>query len=155
MPAYDTNSTNEMLIAGFQFALEIDSVTVGWFKSVDGLSSTTEVIEHKVVDTKGKEATVKVPGRYSNGDVTLSKAMQPGDTYLWDWRQEVIDGKWKDARRNGSIVLYDAEGTELKRWNFFNAWPSEWKGSGLDSTSSDVVTEDLTIVHEGLEQATG
>jgi phage tail-like protein len=154
MADYDLNTTSEALIAGFQFALELDGVTVGYFKSIDGLGTDTETIEHKVVNEKGQEATVKVPGRTTWSDVTLNKALRADDRELWDWRQQVVDGDWKGARRNGSIVLFDPAGGEVARWNFFNAWPSSWKGAGMDATASDLVTEEITVVHEGLEKVT-
>ncbi len=150
MADWDINTTSENLIAGFQFALELDSVVIGYFRSIDGLGSDTEVIDHKVVDEQGREALVKVPGRTTFSDVTLSKALRANDRELWDWRQQVVDGDWQGARRNGSIVLFDPAGNEVARWNFFNAWPSSWKGAGMDSGASEVITEEVTIVHEML-----
>ncbi len=55
-------------------------------------------------------------------------------------------------RKNGSIVMFDPAGDESGRWNFENAWISEWTASDLDSGGDDIVVETVTITHEFLER---
>ena len=75
------------------------------------------------------------------------------NSFIRDWRKEVVTGKYDKYRRNGSIVLYDGELTEQARWNFVNGWPSSYSLSELTAGSSSAMTESITIVHEGLERA--
>src|SRR5262245_57147283 len=98
-----------MLMTTFNFAVEIDSVTVAFFKEAKGLTSEVEVITHQVVNEKGKQITQKIAGHTSTGEFTLSKSMD-GNKYLSDWFTEVRDGKYETYRRNGSIVMYDPVG---------------------------------------------
>lgn len=38
----------------------------------------------------------------------------------------------------GQIVMVDGKGNRLQRWNFFEAWPSKWKGSTAEGNATDV-----------------
>ncbi len=144
-------ATSQDVLTGFQFSLEIDGVAQGWFKSCSGLGSESEVITIDVVNEKGQTIKQKVPGIHTYGDITLETSLTP-DKYLWEWRQQVIQGKYTDFRRNGSIVVYNASLEEKARWNFINGWPSSWSGAELSAGSSDAVTESVTIAHEGIER---
>ena len=57
------------------------------------------------------------------------------------------------ARKNGSFVLYDYAGGETGRWYLTNCWPSKVAINGMQAGSSDVLVEEMTLVHEGLEPA--
>ncbi len=147
-----TTGTSEMLLTTFNFAVEVDSVTVAFFREASGITEEVEVIEHQVVNATGQQITQKIAGHRSTGEVTLKKSMD-GNTYLTDWFQEVLDGKFDSYRRNGSIVMYDPQGTEVSRWNFINGWPKSWTASDLDASADDVATEEIVITHEGMERA--
>lgn len=139
-------------LVGFTFGLDIDGVTVGFFTSVSGIGSSHEVIEHKVVDPSGHELVQKIPGRLTWEDITLKRGITNAMD-LWEWRAKVEKGTMKDARKNGSIVMYDRNYEETARWNFENGWPSKVSGPELDSSGGDVGIEEVTISHEGLERA--
>jgi phage tail-like protein len=62
----------------------------------------------------------------------------------------VINGQLQ--RKNGSVVLLAADGTEAVRWNFTNAWPSKWEGPTLNAMSNEVAIESLTLTCEKQEQ---
>ena len=136
----------------FSFHVELDGVDIGAFKEASGVESETEIIEYKEATEKGKMIIRKVPGAMKWSDITLKKAIDDS-TALWDWRREVEDGQIDAARRNGSIVLYDSEQTEVARWNFESGWPSKWKGADLNAGEDQVAVEEITITHEGLRRA--
>ena len=144
--------TSEMLMATYNFAVEIDSVTVAFFREASGLSTEVEVIEHQVVNEKGMQITQKIAGHSATGEFTIKKTMD-GNTYLTDWFAEVQEGKFDSYRRNGSIVMFDPQGNETARWNFINGWPKSWSASDLDASADDVATEEIVITHEGMERA--
>lgn len=147
----ETMATSQNVLTGFQFSLEIDGVAQGWFKSCSGLGTESEVITVDVVNEKGQTIKQKVPGIHTYGDITLEASLTD-DKFLWEWRKQVLDGKYKEFRRNGSIVVYDSTYAEQARWNFVNGWPSSWSGAELSAGSSDAVTESVTIAHEGIER---
>ena len=49
-------------------------------------------------------------------------------------------------------MLKDTEGNEVKRWNFFRAFPCRWIGPKLvTNLGSDFAVERIEIAHEGIE----
>jgi len=136
------------LLTTFSFNVELDGVDIGRFKEASGVESETEIIEYKEVE-KGKMIIRKVPGAMKWSDITLKKHID-SSADLWDWRKQVEEGKIDDARRNGSIVLYDSTHSEVARWNFAEGWPSKWKGADLNAGEDQVAVEEITITHEGL-----
>jgi phage tail-like protein len=46
--------------------------------------------------------------------------------------------------------LQDEEGNPGARWEFRNAWPSQYDAPDLEATGNDVAIESLEVVHEGM-----
>ncbi len=134
-------------LTGCQFSLEVQGVLKGHFTEVSGLGSEHEIIEHKVVDEKGHDFVMKIPGRMKYGDITLKRGIT-SSMDVWDWRKQVEDGDVEGARASGSVIMYDQNYTEVARWNFENGWPSKVTGPSLKSDSNDFGIEEMTIVHE-------
>ena len=95
---------------------------------------------------------MKIPGRLKWGDITLKRGIT-SSMDLWKWRKVVEDGKVTEARRNGSIVMFDQELNEQARWNFLPAWPSKISGPAPKADGNEIVLEELTLVHEFIERA--
>lgn len=130
---------------GFNFRVEIDGVPVAAFAQVSGLSSETDVVEYR----EGADFRIrKLPGVTKYSNIVLKRGITL-DRSLWEWRKAITDGRID--RRNGAIILMDAERNEVARWTFVEGWPAKWEGPGLDARSNDVAIETLEIAHEGLE----
>lgn len=139
-------------LVAFKFGLEIEGKLAGYFQTVSGIGSESEVIEHKIVDDNtGETINQKIPGRLTWTDITLKRGVT-SSIDVWEWRQEVVDGKVDDARTNCSIVAYNQANDEVARWNLESAWPSKVVGPEMDSGGTDLMVEEMTIVHEGLER---
>jgi phage tail-like protein len=147
MPVANEAPGREDPLLGFNFALDVSGTIKGYFTEVSGIGSENEVVEQKVVNEKGIEIVLRIPGRLKWGDITLKRGIT-SSMDLWDWRKKVEDGKVKDARKNGSIVMFDRELKESARWNFVNAWPSKITGPAPKSDSNEIGIEELTLVHE-------
>ena len=143
--AVDTSREDPIL--GHHFMLDVGGKISGYFTECSGLGSENEIIEQKVVNEKGVEVVLKIPGRLKWGDVTLKRGIT-SSLDLWDWRKQIEDGKVADARTNGSIVMFDQELKEVARWNFLNAWPSKISGPTPKADSNEISVEELTLVHE-------
>lgn len=148
--ATTTTSMEHNPVVAYLFGLEVDGQEIGYFSNLTGLGQENAVVEHKQKTKDGKMTIRKVPGQLSWDDITLKRGVTSGKD-LWDWRQLVVQGKVDEARKNGSIIVYDHEMSKLASWKFTNGWPSKWSGGDLDAGSDDVFTEELTIVHEGIE----
>jgi len=135
----------------YQFYLELDGITEGQFREVSGISSETTVIDSKESTKDGKTVIKKTPGDHKWGDITFKRGFTDAMN-LYEWRKKVLEGKLTEMRKNGSIVVYDYENKEVMRYNFKNAWPSKLTGPSLNTTSNEILVEEMTIVHEGIER---
>jgi phage tail-like protein len=142
----------EDAIGNYAFQVEVDGVTIAQFREVTGLSSEIQVVEHKENKPGGIPVIKKLPGARKWGDITLKRG-KTDDPGWWKWIKEVQDGKIDSARRNGAVVLFDYERGEKARYNFINAWPSKVSIGSLQAGGSEVIIEECTLVHEGLELA--
>jgi len=133
-------------IGNFNFKVEIEGVTTGAFRNVEGLDSETEVVEYQ----DGDDIILrKRPGRTKYSNIVLKRGYVNTDE-LWQWRKKVIEGKVE--RKSGSIILCADDNSEVMRYNFFEAWPSKWKGFTLDGKGTDVNVEELELVAEKIER---
>ena len=67
------------------------------------------------------------------------------------WMKESQFGKVTEARKGGAIIVFDYEGSAIKRYKLTNAWPKSLEiGSPKDGDTS-VLTEKLTLTAERLE----
>jgi phage tail-like protein len=136
-------------LVGFHYGIEVQGVVNGYFTECSGIGSENDLIEHKVVDEKGRESIQKIPGRLKWQDITLKRGIT-SNMAIWDWRDQIVEGTVDDARKNGSIVMFDQAGDEVARWNFENAWPLKVSGPSMKADSNEFGIEELVITHEGL-----
>lgn len=142
----------EDAIGSYAYQIEIDNVALAQFKEVSGLKAEIQVIEHQEMKPKGIPVLKKLPGAKKWGDITLKRGKTDSPEF-WKWIKEVQDGKIDTARRNASIVLFNYERGEQFRVNILNAWPSSVSMGSLQAGGSEVLLEECTLVHEGLEVA--
>lgn len=135
---------------GFKFRVEIDGVQRAGFREASGLDSSQDAIDYREGDDK--TVTIrKLPGLKKFSNIVLKRGITD-DLDLWKWRKQVMDGKIKDARKNGSIILMDDEGNDKVRWEFTDAWPTKWTGPSMNATGNDLAIDTLELVHEGLDR---
>lgn len=136
---------------GHSFGLEFDGVVIKQITEVSGLKIEQDVIELKENSaTDGKYTVKKLAGRPKAGEITVTRGLTD-DSSFEDWIKKSHFGKMTDARKGGAILVFDFEGTELKRYEMLNAWPKSLEVSTLKAGDTSVLTEKLTITHEGLK----
>lgn len=138
-------------LVGFHFAIDLQDAVKGFFTECSGLGSEQEVIEHKVVTEKGQEVVLKLPGRLKWENITLKRGIT-SNLDIWKWRKDVEDGKVEEARKSGSIIMFDQKLKEIARWNFERAWPVKVSGPQVKADSNEIGIEELTIAHEYIER---
>jgi phage tail-like protein len=145
-------ASREDPLVAFKYGLELEGKLSGYFTAVSGIGSKSKVVEEKVTNPETGETIIQVmPGRLTWTPVTLERGVT-SSTHIWEWRQQVVDGKVDDARTNCSIVAYDQANQPIARWEFDNAWPSEVLGPFLDEQATGYMVESITIVHEGMRR---
>jgi phage tail-like protein len=145
------NDLQKEAFSNYSFYLEVDGITEATFREVSGLGSSTEVVENRVSTKEGKTLISKTPGMLKWDDISLKRGFST-DMKLHQWRVLIEQGKVKEARKNGSITVYAADGTPLAKWSFKAGWPSKLTGPSLNANANEVAIEEMTIVHEGLER---
>jgi phage tail-like protein len=131
-----------------RFRIEIEGVTQGAFTAVDGVETTTEVVRF----SDGNDSTLerKRPGRTSYANIVLRRGYVNTDE-LWKWYHNVAQGRVE--RKAGAIIVCADDGSEIFRYNFFEAWPCRWKSLVLDAANTRNLVEELEIVVEKVERA--
>jgi phage tail-like protein len=132
----------------FRFLVEIDGITQAGFSECSGLGSQVQTVDYR---EGGDTATVrKLPGQTTYPDIALKWGVTDSRE-LYDWHLKAVDGVIE--RKNGSVILCDDTGQEKVRWNFFNAWPSQYEAPSFNATANEVAIDTLTLSCEGLRRA--
>jgi len=134
-------------LVGFHFSVDIQGVLKGYFTEVAGLGSETETIESKVVNEKGKDVVVKVPGRLKWENIVLKRGIT-SNMDAWKWRKAIEDGDVDSNRHDGSITMFDQTLKPVAIWNFYRAWPAKITGPQPKADSNEIGVEEMTLVHE-------
>jgi phage tail-like protein len=134
------------------FALEIQGDVKGTFQECSGMETSNEVIEHRETDITGKQQLTKIPGQLKVGDITLKRGVTD-DQFLFDWRQQILNGEVNLARKDGSIILQDSLDQQIARINFSRAWPQKYKTGDFKATDNSILIEEVTLAVEMIERA--
>lgn len=148
----------------FRFTVEVEGFARYGFMSANGLEATTEVAEY--AEGGANETNRKSAGRTSYGNIVLSRGqiIDPdgqGDEDFYTWFLQVFSVKTEgfadsQYRRSMSIVQYNRDGTEARRWILRECWPCRYKAtSDFNATGSDDSIEEIEICHEGWELEDG
>lgn len=130
------------------FTVEIEGIMASKFNRCEGLEAETYIYE---VEEGGlNNNTHKFFGRTRYPNIILENGVTSNnDLYNW-FRSTVLSDK-KVERKNGSIVMFNARGQEIKRWDFYRAIPCRWVGPKLGKDVHGLAIERIEIAHEGLE----
>jgi phage tail-like protein len=133
------------------FGLEFQGQVAGAFRECTGLGSENEVVEYKASGPKGEQVIKKVPGRLKWNNITLKRGITDSMD-MWKWRKLVEEGKMTEARKNGTVTMFNQKGDAVAKWDFVNAWPSKLSGPGANAANNEVAVEELELAHEGYER---
>ena len=141
--------SDDSKLRAYLFTVEIDGIETARFQKCEGLEAETYVYE---VEEGGlNHTTRKFRGRTRFPNLILEKGITENES-LFSWFKETCLENKKLERKNGSVALKDTEGNEVKRWNFFRAFPCRWIGPKLvTNLGSDFAVERIEIAHEGIE----
>jgi phage tail-like protein len=127
-------------IARFRYAVEIEGIVAGYFAECGGLTVEREVIPRP--EGGVNDYVYQLPGRVSYSRITLKRGI--ADNVLWNWFQKgLYDGQVE--RHNVSIILYNVDRTEAKRWSLADAYPVKWTGPDFQADSDQLGIETLEI----------
>jgi phage tail-like protein len=135
---------------GHSFGLEFDGVQIKSITEISGLKMEQDVIELKENGPDGKFVIKKLPGCWKAPEITLTRGLSQ-DSSFDDWIKDSQFGKMTDVRKGGAIIVYDYEGSAVKRYKLTNAWPKSLEVSALKAGDTSILTEKLVVTCERLE----
>jgi phage tail-like protein len=135
---------------GHSFGLEFDGITIKSINEVSGLKIEQDVVELKENGPDGKYVIRKLPGRPKVPDITLTRGLSEDQSFE-KWVKDSQFGKMADVRKGGAIIVYDYEGTAVKRYKLTNAWPKILEIGSMKAGDTSVLTEKLTLTCEMIE----
>ncbi|MDQ3989947.1 MAG: phage tail protein [Actinomycetota bacterium] len=136
---------------GHSFGLEVDGIVIKQINEASGLKLEQDVIELKQNSSKdGKYIIKKLPGRPKAGEVTLTRGLT-ADKAFEDWIKDSRLGKMPGARKNGAVIVFDYEGTAIKRYTMTNVWPKSLEIGSLKAGDTSVLTEKLVLTYEEMK----
>jgi phage tail-like protein len=128
------------------FLVEIEGLVVGGFSKVDGLESAIETQDY--VEGGRNDYVHKILKGTTYVPLVLSHGLSDLDA-LWTWHDRTRRGVIQ--RKNGTIMLLDAERLPVMWWNFASALPVKWAGPAFDAASdAQVAIERVELVHRGI-----
>lgn len=118
--------------------------------------------------------SIKVPGLVTYNDVTLSRGVTQNRN-LYDWfrlvneeialltaanefvrDQNFVPTQSATFRKDVIIEVLDREGTPVKAWYLFNAWPTSYTpGDSLDASDESKLVEEITLTYENFIELEG
>lgn len=123
-------------------------VTAGAFTEVTGLSGSLEV---KTYPEGGRnDYQHNLPVRHSWEKLVLKRGLVRG-TSLWSWYRAGLQGQL-GARRDGTIVLFDAQLQPAIVWTFRGGLATKWSGPELNAAGNAIAIESLEITHNGIDE---
>jgi phage tail-like protein len=132
-------------VANCRFYVKIDGMTTAVFTEMSGLQVETVVTEYEEGGNNG--FVHRLPGRTKVGNLTLKRGIVASNEFF-NWYSEILEGKLK--YRHVDVLVYDAQGKELAKWSFANAFPVKWIGPQLAADGKNAAIETLELAHEGL-----
>jgi phage tail-like protein len=135
---------------GHSFGLEFDGITIKSITEISGLKMEQDVVEYKENTPDGKYQIKRLPGRPKAPDITLTRGLT-SDQSFEKWINDSRFGKMSDVRKGGSVIVFDFEGKEVKRYKLTNAWPKSLEIGSLKAGDTSYLQEKLVLTCESIE----
>jgi phage tail-like protein len=130
------------IFSSYYFTVEIDGIQTDRFFSCEGLEVESSVYE--VEEGGYNTSTHKSIGRTRYPNLIFKKGINKNNE-LFNWFQSNKSGKFE--RKTLSVIYMHPSGVEIKRWNFYRAFPCRWKVQTLDVQSNSFPIEIIEIAH--------
>lgn len=134
----------------FLFQIEVDGFISASFSKMSNLSCAIGEVKHY---EGGSLLPTKSFGKLDFKDITLERGASV-DLDFYTWWSSVANaaanaGLTEAAgKRHFDLVQRDRDGSILKRYSIFGAWPKEFDAGDWDNTSEDVVIEKMVIAYD-------
>jgi phage tail-like protein len=131
--------------AACYFKVTIDTCPVGGWTKVDGLSMNVENEQREEGGNPFWKRLLVKGLKY--GPITLTRPVSPDSKLLVVWFTSTAS---KLLPGGASIELLHADGSSMHTWSLMNVVPVSYKVSSLGAGQTEIVTETLTLEHQGV-----
>jgi phage tail-like protein len=142
----DTSSFGSTVLSGAMSL--VGDVLLGGFSECSGLQMLMQDAKRHEGGLNNTEH--RFPTRTTWPNITLKRGVSRISQSGWDWLYDFGDGKVK--RKDGLIVLMDAQHIPHNLWTFKRGFPVKFEGPTMKGAGNEVAIESLEIAHEGLWQ---
>lgn len=132
---------------GYNFAVQIDKVTVAGFRECSGLTFNTDAVDYREGTDKQLHVR-KLTGLRKFANIMLKRGITQNKD-LWNWYKQILNGK--ADRRDGTIVLRNEEHQKVLSWHFTGGFIAKWEGPMHNATNNEVALESIEICVERVE----
>jgi len=130
--------------SSYYFIVEIDGIKTDRFFSCEGLEVETNVYE---IEEGGLNTTIhKHIGQSRYPNLILKKGITKNNE-LSNWFHSNQNNS-KLERKTMPVIYMHPSGIEIKRWDFFNAFPCKWKVQMLETKDGGFPIEIIEIAHD-------
>jgi phage tail-like protein len=135
----------------FKFVMEIDG-----FNGQVGFNKCSELsVEVAKVEYREGGALIpdKSPGLVNFSDITLERGATR-DQKMFDWFVEVADAAANSGltdpnyKRMAELAQQDRDGSTLRKWRIFNAWPVKFVAGEWDNEADENNIEMTTLTYD-------
>ena len=107
-------------VTPYFFAVEIDNILCAKFEKCDGLEICKDIFEYEEGGYNISTRKFLGPTRYKN--IILESGITTNNSLFDLYHYTALTDNDRE-RKSGSIVLMNLAWYEVKRWNFFRAFP--------------------------------
>jgi phage tail-like protein len=132
--------------------ITIDGVPFTEITQVDGVKLIVDSIELKTNTSTGQYLRKQLPAKMKSGTLVLTRGAigPPSATVFTDWLTDVYKGNMKSARKTVVITILDYMAAPVAHFAAKNAWVTQIEYGSFKAGDANVMTEKITLVHEGL-----
>ena len=118
---------------------------IGRFRECSGIAMEVEMKDYNEGGNNG--FVHKLPTRIKYPNLVLKRGVTHEGALL-DW---ISKTRTQAQMVELTLTLMAPGGREIQQWAFMNAYPVKWAGPTLNAGSTQIATETLEIVHQGLK----
>ena len=144
-------SSPQDAVAASHFSVVVDGTEIAQFNELTGITTEMDVVAYMGPAASGIGIVTKVPGRQKPPNIVLKRGKSTS-MEIYGWYEAALLGKPLEAKRNGSLILYDYEQKPVGKYHFFSAWVSKVSLSSMKAGSNEILMEEVTIVCERLDR---
>ncbi|MBR4585748.1 MAG: phage tail protein [Bacteroidales bacterium] len=130
-------------LPAFHFKVMIGKDEVA-FKEVSGLD--VELETEDVMEGGGYGYVYRLPKPAKSKNLVLKRALQKSPDELYEWITNALDNFIFDLR-DVIVTLVDEKDQNIKKWQFFGAYPLKVSYGSLDSLKSELVIQTLELAY--------